>query len=122
MNRPEANNEQSSRQSRAVLQLTVHNRPGVMSEISALFSKRGFNLEGIAALPVADGKRSRVWLAVDEGRRVEQLIKHLQKLRSVIEVRLHTAEHEVFLKLEDFFKQHPEERPPEVAARNGDAA
>jgi acetolactate synthase I/III small subunit len=108
--------------SKAVIQLTVHNHPGVMSHICGLFARRAFNLEGIACLPVANGARSRVWLAIEDDRRVEQMIKQLQKLRDVIDVQLHTAEHEVFTKLEDFFKDHPEERPGPPARQDEPSA
>jgi len=101
---------------RAVIQLTVHNHPGVMSHVCGLFARRAFNLDGIACLPVGDGSRSRVWLAIEDDRRVDQMVKQLQKLRDVIEVRLHKAEHAVFMKLEDFFKAHPENRPQPVGA------
>jgi acetolactate synthase-1/3 small subunit len=106
----------------AVIQLTVHNHPGVMSQICGLIARRGFNLEGIAALPVADGKRSRVWRSIQDERRMEQIVKHLQKLRDVIDVQLHTAEHEVFVKLEDYFKEHPEDRPQLAGANGKDGA
>lgn len=101
---------------RAVIQLTVHNHPGVMSHVCGLFARRAFNLDGIACLPVGDGSRSRVWLAIEDDRRVDQMVKQLQKLRDVVEVSLHKAEHEVFMKLEDFFKAHPENRPRPVPA------
>lgn len=114
-----SDNDKPAGHARAVVQLTVNNHPGVMSHICSLFAQRSFNLEGIAALPLADGKRSRVWLSLQDDRRLEQMIKQLRKLRDVIDVTLHSAEHEVFLKLEDFFKDHPEERPTVMAARDG---
>lgn len=104
---------------RAVIQLLVRNHPGVMSHVCGLFARRNFNLEGIASLPVGDGSRSRIWLSIHDDSRIDQTVKQLQKLQDVLDVQLHTAEHEVFSKLEDFFRDHPEARPPEPAAKNG---
>ena len=89
---------------RAVIQLDVYNHPGVMSHVCGLFARRSYNLEGIAALPIGDGSRSRVWLTVQDERRIEQMVKQLQKLRDVIEVRLQDIGDEVFVKLEDYMK------------------
>jgi acetolactate synthase-1/3 small subunit len=109
----------AARRGQAVIELTVHNHPGVMSHVCGLFARRAFNLEGIACLPVADGARSRVWLSVEDDRRMEQMVKQLQKLRDVIDVRLHKSEHGVFTKLEDYFRENPEERPKNFAAAGG---
>jgi acetolactate synthase-1/3 small subunit len=88
----------------AVLELTVNNHPGVMSHVCGLFSRRTFNVEGILCLPVGGGERSRVWLRVADDERAEQLIRQLCKLRDVLDVRRHQAGHEVFLRLEAFFR------------------
>lgn len=96
---------------RAVIQLDVHNHPGVMSHVCGLFARRSFNLEGIACLPIGDGSRSRVWLTVHDERRIEQMLKQLQKLRDVIDVRLQDMGDEVFVKLEDYLQQNGIEVP-----------
>ena len=62
---------------RSVLELTVRNHPGVMSHVCGLFSRRGYNVEGILCMPVGDGARSRVWLLVNEDARLDQMIKQL---------------------------------------------
>jgi acetolactate synthase-1/3 small subunit len=85
------------------LELTVANHPGVMSHVCGMFARRAFNVEGILCLPVGDGATSRIWLQVNEDARLEQLIKQLQKLEDVREVRQHAADHEVFVRLEEFF-------------------
>jgi acetolactate synthase-1/3 small subunit len=54
-------------------------------------------------MPVSDGKRSRIWLLVFEDHRLEQMIRQLEKLEDVLNVRRHGAEHEVFERLEGFF-------------------
>ena len=88
---------------RTVLELDVNNHAGVMSHIVGLFSRRAYNVEGILCMPVSDGKRSRIWLLVFEDHRLEQMIRQLEKLEDVLNVRRHGAEHEVFERLEGFF-------------------
>lgn len=70
----------------AILRLLVRNHPGVMSHVCSLFSRRAFNLEGIACLPIGDGARSLILLLVKEDGRLEQLILQLRKLQDVLEV------------------------------------
>ena len=89
----------------AVLELTVNNHPGVMSHVCGLFSRRAFNVEGILCLPIGSGERSRIWLRVVEDQRLNQLILQLGKLVDVLEVRRHAADHQVFLQLEEFFRE-----------------
>ena len=91
-------------QTQAVLELDVNNHAGVMSHIVGLFSRRAYNVEGILCMPVADGTHSRIWLLVCEDSRLEQMIRQLEKLEDVLGVRRHGAEHEVFERLEDFFR------------------
>jgi acetolactate synthase I/III small subunit len=88
-----------------VLELKVANHPGVMSHICNLFARRAFNLEGILCMPVEDGAESRIWLRVHEDERLEQLIKQIDKLWDVREVRHNSIDSKVFKQLEDFFKE-----------------
>jgi len=90
---------------RTVLELTVRNHPGVMSHVCGLFSRRAFNVEGILCMPVGDGKQSRIWLLVHENRRLDQMIKQMQKLEDVLAVQRHGAGHGVFVRLEEFFRE-----------------
>lgn len=87
----------------AVLEMTVRNHPGVMSHICGLFARRAFNVDGILCMPIGEGSTSRIWLRVREDRRLEQLVRQTLKLVDVLDVRRHDAEHEVFLRLEQFF-------------------
>jgi acetolactate synthase I/III small subunit len=92
------------RNQRAVLELTVNNHPGVMSHVCSLFSRRVFNVEGILCMPVENSKQSRIWLLVDEDQRLGQMMQQLLKLEDVLDVRRHSADHEVFVQLEQFFR------------------
>jgi acetolactate synthase I/III small subunit len=55
-------------------------------------------------MPIGDGTRSRVWLMVKEDMRLEQMIKHLNRLEDVLTVRRHGADHRVFEQLEEYFR------------------
>jgi acetolactate synthase-1/3 small subunit len=91
-------------EARTMLELRVNNHPGVMSHICGLFSRRACNVEGILCLPVGDGRESRILLLVNEDERLEQMVKHVRKLEDVLDVRRHHADHEVFERLEEFFR------------------
>lgn len=88
---------------RTVLELDVNNHPGVMSHVVGLFSRRAYNVEGILVMPVGSGVTSRIWLLVNEDERLDQMVKQVEKLEDVLGVRRHGAEHEVFVRLEEFF-------------------
>jgi acetolactate synthase-1/3 small subunit len=90
--------------SRTVLELDVVNHPGVMSHVVGLFSRRAYNVEGILCMPVGTGATSRIWLLVNEDARLAQMVKQLEKLEDVLSVRRHGADHEVFVRLEAFFR------------------
>ena len=89
---------------RTQLELTVNNHPGVMSHVCGMFSRRAFNVEGILCMPVNGGQTSRIWLLVHEDERLEQMVKQLEKLQDVKEVRRQAADEEVFDQLEAFFQ------------------
>lgn len=86
-----------------VLELTVRNHPGVMSHVCGLFARRAFNVDGILCMPINGGDNSRIWLRVCEDRRLEQMIRQMQKLADVLAVERRDAEPEVFPRLERFF-------------------
>ncbi|MDD5036519.1 MAG: acetolactate synthase small subunit [Methylococcaceae bacterium] len=90
--------------SSAVLEIDVNNHPGVMSHVVGLFSRRAYNVEGILCLPVDDGRRSRIWLRVNEDIRLPQMIRQIEKLLDVIRVRRHSADHAVFAQLDGYFR------------------
>ncbi len=87
-----------------VLELDVNNHAGVMSHVVGMFSRRAYNVEGILCMPVGTGETSRIWLMVNEDERLEQMIKQVEKLEDVLAVRRHGAEHEVFERLEEYFR------------------
>lgn len=76
----------TDRPTEAVFELLVRNHPGVMSHITALFTRRAYNLERIICGPVGTGVHSRVILVVRDPLRLRQLARDLAQLYDVIEV------------------------------------
>ncbi|RCK71424.1 acetolactate synthase small subunit [Desertihabitans brevis] len=69
------------------LSVLVADRPGVLARVSALFSRRGFNIDSLAVGPTEQEDISRITLVVDaEEHTVEQLTKQLNKLVEVIKI------------------------------------
>jgi len=84
-----------------IVKLKVKNHPGAMSHITGLFSRRGFNLEGILCAPVNDGKESAMYLLVRNDESLEQIVKQLRKLYDVTSVLVQDdLDHTVFNRLE----------------------
>ena len=86
---------------RTVLELTVNNHPGVMSHVCGLFSRRAYNVEGIACLPQGDGSESSIWLLVEDQNRLQQMISQVEKLQDVHRVDRHPGDHGVFSRLKE---------------------
>jgi len=69
------------------LAVLVLNRPGVLSRVSGLFSRRGFNIESLSVGTCEEPDLSRMTLVVfGDDRQVEQVIKQLNKLIDVVKV------------------------------------
>lgn len=77
-----------------IVKLMVKNHPGAMSHITGLFSRRGFNLEGILCAPVNGGAESAMYLLVRNDETLEQIVKQLRKL---YDVRAVTVQDDSFL-------------------------
>ena len=72
---------------RHTLSVLVENHPGVLSRVSGLFSRRGFNIESLAVSTTEDPTISRMTIMVDgDDTVVEQVTKQLNKLIDVIKV------------------------------------
>jgi len=70
------------------LSVLVENKPGVLSRVAGLFTRRGFNIESLAVSPTEDPALSRMTITVDASRfPVEQITKQLDKLINVIKIR-----------------------------------
>jgi acetolactate synthase I/III small subunit len=70
------------------LSVLVENKPGVLSRVAGLFTRRGFNIDSLAVSPTEDEERSRMTITVDTTRfPVEQMTKQLDKLINIIKIR-----------------------------------
>lgn len=74
---------------RSVVSALVENHAGVLSRISGLFARRGFNIESLAVGETDNPSVSRMTIVVEGDERViEQVEKQLNKQIDVIKVRI----------------------------------
>ena len=72
---------------RHVLSVLVKNSSGVLSRVSGLFSRRGYNIDSLTVGRTEDEKISRMTIAiVGDNDTLEQVKKQLDKLEDVIKV------------------------------------
>jgi acetolactate synthase-1/3 small subunit len=82
---PEAEAEPAVR--RTVISALVEHEPGVLSDVSGLFSRRQFNIESLTVGPTTDDDYARITLVVEEpDPGIDQVETQLQKLLSVVSV------------------------------------
>jgi acetolactate synthase-1/3 small subunit len=71
-----------------ILSILVENKPGVLTRISGLFARRGFNIDTLAVGPTDDPTLSRITLTLDGAMHpIDQVTKQLHKLINVIKIR-----------------------------------
>ena len=69
------------------LSVLVEDVPGVLTRVSNLFARRGFNIHSLAVGTTEEPGRSRMTIVVDVGSKpLEQVIKQLNKLINVLKV------------------------------------
>ena len=72
---------------RHTLSVLVENKSGVLARVSALFSRRGFNIESLAVGPTENPDLSRMTIVADaESAPLEQITKQLNKLVEIIKI------------------------------------
>lgn len=73
---------------RYILAVLVENRPGVLTHVAGLISRRAFNIESIAAgyTEEADVTRINIVVSVDHALELEQIVNQLNKLIDVIKI------------------------------------
>jgi acetolactate synthase I/III small subunit len=71
-----------------ILSVLVENKPGVLTRVSGLFARRGFNIGTLAVGPTEDPAVSRVTITLDGAAHpIDQVTKQLHKLVNVIKIR-----------------------------------
>lgn len=83
-----------------VFQVLADNTAGVLSRVSGLFSRRGYNIESITAGVTADPRYSRITIvASGDDEILEQIEKQLSKLVDVRDVKELKPEESVYREL-----------------------
>ncbi|MBQ2834533.1 MAG: acetolactate synthase small subunit [Clostridia bacterium] len=110
-------------QQRYTVGVLVDNEPGVLSRVSGLFFRRGFNIDSLAVGTTQDPEVSRITIVVrGDEQKIEQLVQQLYKLICVqkvqvmkprnsverqlllVKVKAGVAEREGLMRLVDIFK------------------
>ena len=74
-------------QQQHTITVLVDNKPGVLSRVAGLFSRRGYNIESLAVSITENPEVSRMTLVVNgDEQEVEQITKQLHKLIDVSKV------------------------------------
>ena len=69
---------------RRIISMLMENQPGALSRVVGLFSQRNYNINSLTVAPTEDASLSRLTLTtVGDDRKIEQIIKHLNKLVDV---------------------------------------
>lgn len=83
-----------------IIQLLVDNTSGVLSRVSGLFSRRGYNIESITAGVTADPRYTRITITTNGDEEIlEQIKKQVSKLIDVRDVRILEPEESVYREL-----------------------
>ncbi len=70
-----------------VLAVLVENKPGVLTRVAGLFSRRGFNIDSLTVGETIDPTVSRMTITVSgDSATLEQVVKQLNKLANVIKI------------------------------------
>jgi acetolactate synthase-1/3 small subunit len=71
-----------------IVSLLVENKPGVLTRITGLFARRGFNINTLAVGPTDDEAISRITITLDGAvAPIDQVTKQLHKLVNVLKIR-----------------------------------
>lgn len=73
---------------KCTLAVLVENRPGVLTHVAGLISRRAFNIESIAASRTEEANTTRISIdvEVDDELELEQVVNQLAKLIDVIKI------------------------------------
>ena len=83
-----------------VFQLIVNNTSGVLSRITGLFSRRGYNIESITAGVTSNPRYTRITIVTSgDDKILEQIEKQLAKLVDVLDIKELKPEESVYREL-----------------------
>lgn len=70
-----------------IISILVNNQPGVLSRIAGLFSRRGYNIDGLSVCATEDIRFSRMTITVSANQStVKQIVAQLEKQEDVVKV------------------------------------
>ena len=76
-----------------IVSVLVNNHPGVLSKVTSLITRRGFNIDGISAGNTKQSDMFRLTIVVKgDDRSIEQIQKQLYKIIDVVKVWIITPE------------------------------
>ncbi|MCR5451481.1 MAG: acetolactate synthase small subunit [Lachnospiraceae bacterium] len=74
---------------RKVLSILVENTSGVLSHVSGLFSRRGYNIDSFSAGVTSDPRFTRMTIVTSGDEQIlEQIEKQVAKLEDVVDIRI----------------------------------
>jgi acetolactate synthase I/III small subunit len=98
------------------LSVLVQNRFGVLARVTSLISRRGYNIQSLAVAPTDDERKSRITIVVDaDETNMEQIVKQLNKLINVLEIRELTPAESVVRELLLITLSTPPDKRAEIA-------
>ena len=72
---------------RRIISMLMENEPGALSRVVGLFSQRNYNINSLTVAPTNDSTLSRLTVTtVGDDRKIEQIIKHLNKIVDVVKL------------------------------------
>ena len=85
---------------RQALSILVENTPNVLSHVSGLFSRRGYNIDSISAGVTADPRFTRITIVASGDELIlAQIEKQVRKLEDVVEIKVLKPEESVYREL-----------------------
>ena len=83
-----------------VMSILVENTPGLLSHVSGLFSRRGYNIDSFSAGVTADPRFTRITIVASGDELIlSQIEKQVRKLEDVIEIKVLQPEDSVYREL-----------------------
>jgi acetolactate synthase I/III small subunit len=72
---------------RRIISMLMENEPGALSRVVGLFSQRNYNINSLTVAPTDDVTLSRLTVTtIGDDRKIEQIVKHLNKLVDVVKL------------------------------------
>jgi acetolactate synthase I/III small subunit len=98
------------------LTVLVENKFGVLARVTSLISRRGYNIVSLAVAPTDDEATSKITIVVDaDTAPMEQIVKQLDKLINVLEIRELSPEESVTREMLLITVRAPGDKRAEIA-------